>query len=170
MGACKSLTVRRLLHTPQQTYEHLPVRTPALAPIAHVGQRPVPLPGAPGRLSPPLPRLPGAVPSAAVTPPLIFSPFCCFSFRDRRRFIKWISLLGIENRRFHFLSLTSGAAKEEALSWCVVVFRLPSWTSEAGVVRQHPYEPRLPITQKPLGETFMMCVVMSVIIQLNRFT
>lgn len=96
------MIVRRLLYTPQQTYDHIPVRTPTLAAITHVGQCLAALPAALRRLSLPLPRLPGAVPSAAVTASLIFSPFCCSSFRDRLHFIKWINLLGIENRNFHF--------------------------------------------------------------------
>lgn len=49
---------------------------------------------------------------------------------------------------------------KEVLLWCIVV------SEQAGVVRQHPHKSRLAALQKPLGEIFVMYVVMIVIMKL----
>lgn len=42
-------------------------------------------------------------------------------------------------------------------------------SEQAGVVRQHPHKSRLAVLQKPLGEIFVMYVVMTVIINETGF-
>lgn len=93
---------------------------------------------------------------------LIFAPFCLFSFPDG--LYKMDQFARIWKQKFSFLPLNSGETKKEALLWCAVV------SEQAGVVRQHPYKLRLPVLQKPLGEIFMMYVVMIVIIKWNWFS
>lgn len=91
-----------------------------------------------------------------------FAPFCLFSFPDG--LYKMDQFARIWKQKFSFLPLNSGVTKKEALLWCAVL------SEQAGVVRQHPYKSRLPVLQKPLGEIFVMYVVMIVIIEWNWFS
>lgn len=92
---------------------------------------------------------------------LIFTPFCWFSFPDG--LYKMDQFVRIWKWKFSFLPLNSGVTEKEALQWCVVV------SEQAGVVRQHPHKSRLAVLQKPLGEIFMINVVLIVIINETGF-